>query len=158
SLDCIVESRLDGPRGDSQVPGDLMDLHVLVVAQDNDLPVSPGKFLQGFQEGRRGCPGIQLARVFVRQGNLAASQLVVIDDPFAVSMIVAGQGEKDGVEPRVNGGATLKPVNRSNGLKECILNDVLGTAPLTPYAGGGTKQTISKSIYQFPHCPGVLTF
>src|SRR3989442_943806 len=108
-----------------------MDLHVLVIAQDNDLAVSPGKLAQGFQQGRRRGRGIQLARVFGREGSLPASHLVVIDDPFAVSIVVAGQVEKDGMEPRVNGGATLKPMNRSKSLEECVLHDVLGVGLIT---------------------------
>src|SRR5437879_9701927 len=72
-------------------------------------------------------------------------------------MVMAGQVEKDGVEPGVNGGAALEPMNRSNGLEECVLHEVLGVGLIAAQHEGGTKQSISISVDQFLHGPAVLT-
>jgi len=71
---------------------------------------------------------------------------------------VAGQVEKDGVEPGVNGGAALEPMNRSNGLEEGVLHEVLGIGFIAAQQEGGTKQSISISADQFLHGPSVPTF
>ena len=40
-------------------------------------------------------------------------------------MVVAGEVQEDGMEPGINRGTALKPMNRPEGLKKRFLNDVL---------------------------------
>jgi hypothetical protein len=62
------------------------------------------------------------------------------------------------MKPGVNGGAPLKAMNGSKGLKECVLNNILGVRLIAAKREGGTQQPISIRVNQFLRGREVLAF
>src|SRR5258708_21470442 len=107
---------------------------------------------------RGGGVGIELGGLFVVNRSCAGGQFTVVNDPPAVTMIMASKVQEDGMQPGIKARITAKPMNRADGYDKGILHKVLGLGFISAQQKGGTKQPVAVRFDQFSDGSAIEAF